>query len=113
MRMSVSSQFFMFRRLIAFMLIFALLGYGVAWAFAGPASDIADYALGSVHQDSAAALDEATCDHFCHAAAHMMGLAPALPRVRHPDADSFCPAPGGILGTLVVSPLLKPPRSWF
>jgi hypothetical protein len=101
----------MLRRVIASILVFALIGYGTSWAFSGHALDDVDHAVGGLHEHTQTALDESGCDHCCHASAHMTGLAPPLPKVRRPDADIFRLAPDLTVATHLSTPPLKPPRS--
>ena len=101
----------MLRRIISSILVFAVLGYGTGWAFSGHALEIADHTAVSVHENSQAAPDEDGCDHCCHAAAHMTGMAPPIQAFRHPGADSFRLASGCTAATLTSAPPLKPPRS--
>lgn len=101
----------MLRRLVASILIVALIGYGTAWAFSGHALDDADHAANGAHEHSQTAHDDSGCDHCCHASAHMTGLAPPLPKVRRPDADTFRLDPDLTPATRLSTPPLKPPRS--
>lgn len=101
----------MIRRLIASLLVFAVLGYGTSWAYAGHAFADADHTIEGVHKHSQAASDEGGCDHCCHASAHMLGLAHPFPGIHPPDVDMFGLVAGVFAATPVCAPPLKPPRS--
>ncbi|MFZ0257107.1 MAG: hypothetical protein WAN46_16000 [Gammaproteobacteria bacterium] len=64
----------MFRRVIAAILFFSVLGYGTAWAFEWHSVDIADHARATEHADAGPQVDDEACDHCCHATTHLIGL---------------------------------------
>jgi hypothetical protein len=67
----------MLRRIIASILIFALIGHGTSWAFSGHAFDDTDHAVDGVHEHTETALDESGCDHCCDAASKNDGTGSA------------------------------------
>ncbi len=101
----------MIRRLIASLLVFAILGYGTTWAYAGHALADADQTAEGAHKHSEAATDDGGCDHCCHASAHMVGLAHPFPGIHPPEANGFRLVAGGFAETPASAPPLKPPRS--
>ena len=101
----------MFRRIIASMLVFALLGYGTGWAFSGHAVDLGDHALGIAHVDPQEPIGEGGCDHCCHATAHMTGMPSPILSFRHAEPECFRHAAGRTAARLASAPPLKPPRS--
>lgn len=101
----------MLRRIIASIVVLTVLGYGTAWAFAGHVLEVDGHAADGIHEDTQAVLDEGGCDHCCHAAAHMTGMAPPMPTFHYPDADTFRADGGCTAATLSSAPPLRPPRS--
>jgi hypothetical protein len=64
---------FRLRRLIAFVLILSVFGYGTAWAFHWHAPAVSD-AAHAEQADATGHNDAGGCDHCCHASAHFTGL---------------------------------------
>lgn len=87
-----------------------MLGYGTTLAFDTHAFDFSDQTEIGAHDHSQTALDEAGCDHSCHASAHLVGLAPSLPKLPAPRTDSFCPDSDCLLASAFSAPPLRPPR---
>lgn len=100
----------MLRRIIASILVLALFGYGTAWAFAGHVSDIAAHAVGDVHADAPQLPDEDGCDHCCHAAAHLIGLASPFAESGRRAVDVYGPGVVRHVSMLALPPPLRPPR---
>lgn len=100
----------MFRRVIAAILMFFVLGYATVWAFEWPSADIAQHAHGTGHADSIPQVDDEACDHCCHASAHLIGLAQ-----RGQPSSPIVTAPPLVNGAVVfvsrsIDPLLRPPQ---
>jgi hypothetical protein len=93
------------------MVVLSILGYGSSWAFAGHAVDPAEHAVAGVVADQPIGSEESACDHCCHAAAHMVGLAPAPLTPYRKQPDSFRVACGDTLILIPSAPPLKPPRA--
>jgi hypothetical protein len=102
----------MLQRVVASILIVAILGYGAAWAFAGPQLDAGAHTLAGAHaaQTDTAHADTG-CDHVCHASAHMVGLHQESPTIGAVGAERFVRLAGCALATLAPPLPLKPPRS--
>jgi hypothetical protein len=108
--MSSRPLFQMLRRVAAFVLVFALIGYGTSWAFGGRALGDIDQSAGHVHEHTDPAYDENGCDHCCHSCAHMTGLAPTLPRAFRHQPEGFRLVPDCHVATRFCTPPLRPPR---
>ena len=99
------------RRIVAFVLVLAVLGYGTAWAYGGHAVDLGvDVSVGA-HEHPQAASDDGDCDHCCHVAAHMVGLSSPPPALFRPDGDRFPVAADRAASAMIPDPPLKPPRA--
>jgi hypothetical protein len=101
----------MLRRLLTIFVVLSVLGYGTTQAFDAHALDFADQTEIGSHDHSKAGLDEACCDHSCHASAHLVGLASSLPRFPAPRTESFRLDPDSLLATFFSALPLRPPRS--
>ncbi len=102
----------MFRRLVASILIVAILGYGTAWAFAGQEFDAKAHTLAMANPTQTDTHHAITgCDHACHASAHMVGLHQELPSIGAVVAERFVCLACCALATLAPNLPLKPPRS--
>lgn len=69
----------MLKQLLMVWLIFCTVGYGSAWAFDGHIDEAGEHrvAVGDVGHAPDADEEHPTCDHCCHASAHIMALCPA------------------------------------
>jgi hypothetical protein len=102
----------MLRRVLVSILALAILGYGSAWAFAGPGFDLAEHSVAALHGAPADADHAGThCDHRCHSSAHMVALHQRPPTLVPPGADRPVPAAGCPIASNPLAPLLRPPRS--
>ena len=99
------------RRLLTILVVLSMLGYSNAWALDTHAFNLADDNEIGAHDHAGAALDEAGCDHCCHASAHLVGLVSSLPRLPALHRDRFRLASGFLLSHAFFAPPLKPPRS--
>jgi hypothetical protein len=102
----------MLRRILTTLLALAILGYGTAWAFAGPAMDEPEHSLTAVHWAQTDTDHPGPgCDHGCHASAHMVGLHQRPPAIGPSGADRPAPMVDFPLASLPPALPLKPPRS--
>lgn len=102
----------MLRRIVASILILAILGYGSAWAFAGPEVGANTHLSAAAHGVPTDADHASTsCDHICHASAHMVGLHQEPPTLGVVVAERFVRHTGGSISTPPLPLPLKPPRS--
>lgn len=101
----------MFRRVIAAILMFSVLGYGTAWAFEWHSVDIADHAYATEQADLGPQINSSGCDHCCHASAHLIGIAhwgqPISPLATAPRLANGI----AVLVTRSIDPPLRPPQS--
>ena len=102
----------MLRRVLVSVLALAVLGYGSAWAFSGVGSAAAEHSL-SVHYAPADDADHAgaSCDHGCHASAHLLGLHQRPLTLVSTKAEKPTPAVRLSVSTNPLPPPLRPPRS--
>lgn len=102
----------MLRRVLVSLLALAILGYGGAWAFAGPGFDVAEHSVAALHGAPADADHAGTpCDHRCHASAHMLALHQRTPTLVPPKADQPIHTAGRSVASNPLAPPLRPPRS--
>jgi len=86
----------MLKKFIIICLVISTFGYGMVWAFDGhwdaqQAQD--DVSFGhQAHGDTPAAGDhnDSSCDHCCHASAHLVGIAATGPEVLSAKTGSIC-----------------------
>jgi hypothetical protein len=66
----------MFKRLLMIWLMLCTLGYGSVWAWDGHVNEAAEHHMVVSDADHASDADKEhpTCDHCCHASAHIMAL---------------------------------------
>jgi len=66
----------MLKRLLMIWLIISTLGYGSVWAFDGHLDAVKDHqsVTGDVNNAPDEDGDQSSCDHCCHASAHLMAL---------------------------------------
>ena len=102
----------MLRRVLVSFLALAVLGYGTAWAFYEVGSAAAEHSL-SVHHAPADDADHSgtSCDHGCHASAHLLGLHQRPPTLVPPEAEKPVPAVRLSIAANPLAPPLRPPRS--
>jgi hypothetical protein len=70
----------MLKRLLMIWLIISTLGYGVVWAFDGHVDELNEHrnVVDDVGHPPDGDGDNLSCDHCCHASAHITALCPAL-----------------------------------
>jgi hypothetical protein len=101
----------MLRRILTMILALAILGYGTAWAFAGPGVDGRVHSHTAVHWTQPDADHPGTgCDHGCHASAHLVGLHQHTLTLALVGAERPVSVVDRSLASLAPAPPLKPPR---
>lgn len=102
----------MLRRVLVPILVMAILGYGSAWAFSGAAVHAGEHSLMALHA-TPADVDHtgASCDHGCHASAHLLALHQGVPTLVSPETDKPVPAVGLSIAANPLAPPLRPPRT--
>ncbi len=102
----------MLRRILTTLLALSILGYGTAWAFAGPGVDESEHSLTAVHWTQADTDQPGhACDHGCHAGAHLIGLHQRPPTLGPLGADRPVAIAGCPVASLPPALPLRPPRS--
>ena len=101
------------KRLLMLWLITSILGYGSAWAFDGCVDEAAEHQdvvgdMGNAPNDDGA---HPTCDHCCHASAHITALWPSLTGAVWPDVGTGYTPYLYTLSFNTTSPPDRPPRS--
>ena len=102
----------MLRYLLTLFLIICTVGYGSVWAFDGHFDEWTQ------HEGMAAAADHgdegeehSSCDHCCHATAHLTGLCANQPALSIPDASSVWSHYPDSYNSVLTGPPGRPPRS--
>ena len=77
----------MLKRLLMLWLITSILGYGSAWAFDGCVDEAAEHqdVVGDMGNTPNEDGGHPSCDHCCHASAHIMALWPSQAGTTFPD----------------------------
>ncbi len=106
----------MLRRILTTLLALMIVGYGTAWAFAGAGADWGagedGHGLAALHWTQGDAADPAdTCDHGCHASAHLVGLHQQPLALALFGAERPVCVAAVLLVSLLPAPPRKPPRS--
>ena len=81
----------MLKRILMIWLIISTLGYGSVWAFDSHIDEVTEHQeivddIGRTSHDDE---DQSSCDHCCHASAHMLALWPVQSATVCPDACSI------------------------
>lgn len=98
------------RRLTAILVVFSLLIYGTAWAFAGHWAEAGGHEHVAAHSDPVPLDDDGACDHCCHAGAHLLALPLRDFAGPVPAADTFGLDAGFETLARAWDPPFKPPR---
>ena len=102
----------MLRHLLTFCLVISTLGYGSVWAFDGHFDEWTQ------HEEMAGATDHgeededhSSCDHCCHATAHLTGLCTNQQTLSIPDASRVWSHYPDAYNSILTGPPGRPPRS--
>jgi len=102
----------MLKHLLMMCLIICTLGYGSVWAFDGHYDGLTQ------HEDTSSATgqgddgeDHSSCDHCCHASAHLTGLWANQPAISIPDANSVWSHYHTSYHSILTGPPGRPPKS--
>jgi hypothetical protein len=102
----------MYRYLLTVWLVACTIGYSAAWAFDGHFEGL------SQHQDMPGSADHAgdggqhsSCDHCCHAFAHLAGLWANQPEISLPASSRPWPRSRTLHASILTGPPGHPPRT--
>jgi hypothetical protein len=103
----------MLKRFLMIWLITSTLGYGSVWAFDGhlDAADDHQSITGEMNNAPGEGEDHSSCDHCCHASAHLMALWSFQSGTTYPVAGTGNTPYRHTLSFLTISPPDRPPRS--
>lgn len=102
----------MLRRLLMLWLITCTIGYGSVWAFDGHYDELSPHEEipGSTgHGDDGE--DHSSCDHCCHASAHLTGMWANQPCITIPDSGNIWPRYHKLHYSVLTDPPGHPPKS--
>ena len=103
----------MFKRLLMMWLITSILGYGSVRAFDGHNDEVAEHqdVVGDAGNAPDGNGDHPSCDHCCHASAHMMALWPSQVGTIYSDTGIGYTPYQRTFSFNTTSPPDRPPRS--
>jgi hypothetical protein len=102
----------MYRCLLTSWLVICSIGYGSAWAYDGHFDPFSQHGgmpgAMSLAEDGG---DHLSCDHCCHASAHLIGMWANQPVFSLPDASTVWPHYRTMHYSILGSPPGRPPRA--
>jgi hypothetical protein len=102
----------MFRHLLTLWLITCTIGYGSVWAFDGHLEELTQHEeLSSATDHGEDGDDHSSCDHCCHASAHLTGMWANQPCISIPDSNSIWPHYHKLYFSTQTGPPGHPPQS--
>jgi hypothetical protein len=103
----------MLKRFLMIWLITSTLGYGSVWAFDGHLDAVDEHqgVTGDLNNAPDEEGEQSSCDHCCHASAHLMALFSSQSGTAYPVAGIGNTPYRQLLSFLAISPPDRPPRS--
>ena len=102
----------MLKRFLMIWLITSTLGYGSVWAFDGHLDAVDEHqgVTGDLNNAPDEEGEQSSCDHCCHASAHLMALFSSQSGTAYPVAGTGNTPYRHTLSFLTISPPDRPPR---
>ena len=103
----------MLKRLLMIWLVTCTLGYGAVWAFDGHIDEVAEHqavAGDTRHAPGGGDGHQSSCDHCCHAMAHIMALWPSQTGMFSADTGTRYTPYQDPLSFLSTAPPERPPQ---